>query len=66
MPRKPRTPEEKSRYDQQYMHDHIVRKLLSFNKDKPEDIVLLAYAESMGNFTAYIKDLIREDMERNT
>lgn len=65
MPREPRTPEEKSLYDQQYMHDRIVRKLLPFNKGKPDDMMILEYAESKGNFTAYIKNLIRNDMNKN-
>lgn len=63
MPRKTRTPEEKSQYDQQYMHNHITRKLIPFNTGKPEDMALLKHAESSGNFTAYIKELIRQDME---
>lgn len=68
VPRKNRTPEEKSAYDQQYMHDHIIRKLIPFNKDKDEDMELLAFAESKGPraFTAYIKDLIRQDMEQSS
>lgn len=63
MPKKTRTPEEKSQYDQEYMHSRITRKLLPFNKGKPEDMALLKHAESSGNFTAYIKELIRRDME---
>lgn len=30
----------------------------------PDDMVLLDYAESTGNFSGYIKDLIRADMEK--
>lgn len=57
---------DKSAYDQQYRRDHIVKKLIPFNRDKPEDMALLEYAESKGprQFSAYVKRLIREDMEK--
>lgn len=59
-------PFNKAEYDQQYRRDHIITKLLPFNKDKPEDLELLRYAESKGKrkFTEYIKNLIREDMDK--
>lgn len=31
----------------------------------PDDMELLEYSESKGNFSGYIKDLIRADMERD-
>lgn len=31
----------------------------------PDDMPLLEHAESTGNFSGYIKDLIRADMEKN-
>lgn len=32
----------------------------------PDDSYLLEYAEATGNFSGYIKDLIRADMERGS
>ena len=63
-----RTKEEKSRYDQQYRRDHLETKLIAFNRDKPDDIALLEYVENKGPrmFSAYIKELIRRDMEENS
>lgn len=62
-----RTKEEKSAYDQQYRRDHMTTKLIAFNRDKPEDIALLRYVENKGSriFSAYVKELIRRDMEEN-
>lgn len=56
---------DKRQYDQQYAKAHLTKKLISFNLDKPEDMKLLSFAESFGNFTNYIKRLIRQDMEKN-
>ena len=53
---------DKGAYDQAYNKEHLIKKLISFNKDKPDDMALLTYAQSSGNFTQYIKDLIRQDM----
>ena len=53
---------DKSAYDQAYNKEHLTKKLISFNLDKPDDMKLLMYAESKGNFTAYVKELIRKDM----
>lgn len=54
---------DKAAYDLKYGKDHLVKKLVSFNRDKPEDMKLKEYAEAKGNFTAYVKELIRRDME---
>ncbi len=55
---------DKSKYDQQYNKDHLTKKLISFNMDKPDDMEILKFAEGQGNFTAYIKELIRADMKK--
>ena len=60
----PRTKEEKYEYDQQYLKTKIFTKPIPFNRTKLDDMKLLNWAESKGNFTQYIKRLIREDMER--
>lgn len=57
---------DKSAYDQQYMKEHITRKLIPFNLDKPEDKALLDYLNSRDNITQYIKSLIRADMGKGT
>ena len=55
---------DKNKYDQEYNKAHIRRKFIPFNTAKPEDQLLLAWLESQDNVTAYIKGLIRADMER--
>lgn len=63
--KKTRTPEEKSAYDQQYIKTNVVRMMVTFNRRKPEDMVLYDWMTSRGeSMVAYIKRLIREDMER--
>ena len=59
-------PFDKSKYDQEYAKKHITRKFLAFNRDDPEDVALLDWlkAKGYGYTNAYIKRLIREDMER--
>ena len=54
---------DKSAYDQKYHHEHLTKKLIAFNLDKPDDMAILRFAETQGNFTAYVKDLIKKDME---
>lgn len=57
---------DKSVYDQQYQRDHVIRKQLTFNRDNPEDMELLAHAQDQpDSFVAYIKRLIAEDAARN-
>lgn len=58
-------PEEKSAFDQskyiqQFMHDKVVVKKVSFNREK--DANLLAWLENK-TFSAYVKKLIRKDMK---
>jgi antitoxin component of RelBE/YafQ-DinJ toxin-antitoxin module len=56
--------ERKARYDMEYARKNIRRKEIPFNLTQPEDEELFRYLESQGNFTQYIKDLIRKDMNR--
>lgn len=58
-------PFNKSDYDKQYAKDHIKRKFIPFNDTNPDDSELLAWLATKGNVTAYVKQLIRADMEEN-
>jgi len=55
----------KSEYDQEYRRQYVVKKLIPFNRTKPSDVELYDWLCSQSNMTAYIKSLIREDMERH-
>ena len=56
--------ERKARYDMEYARKNIRRKEIPFNLTQPEDAELFRHLESQENFTQYIKDLIRKDMNR--
>lgn len=56
--------ERKARYDMEYARKNIRRKEIPFNLTQPEDEELFRHLERQGNFTQYIKDLIRKDMNR--
>ena len=56
--------ERKARYDMEYARKNIRRKEIPFNMTQPEDEELFRYLESQVNFTQYIKNLIRKDMNR--
>ena len=58
-------PFNKKSYDQQYNRENVITKRVPFNRLQPDDMELLAHAESTGNFTAYVKALIRADLERS-
>lgn len=66
MPAKKREDGEKAQYDKKYYDEHITRKVLNFNENNPEDEELLEWLESLkkGEMSAYIKRLVRGDMER--
>lgn len=57
-----RKKERKARYDMEYARKNIRRKEIPFNMTQPDDAELFRHLESQGNFTQYIKDLIRKDM----
>lgn len=46
-----------------YQQEKCKNKGIQFS---PVDADILEYAESKGNFSGYIKDLIRADMEKNS
>lgn len=63
---KVRTKLEKYGYDQQYLKDNIRTVGVTFNKRKQEDMILLDWLNNRNEkMVAYIKRLIREDMEKN-
>ena len=64
MPRKPSGNFDQNAYVQQYIKEHIKRRLIPFNMDKPEDKAIWDWLEGMDNITEYIKRLIRDDMKR--
>ena len=57
---------DKGTYDKQYAKDHIKRKFIPFNDTVPEDQELLSWLATKPNVTQYVKQLIREDMERDS
>ena len=64
MPRKPSGLFDQSKYIQQYIHDNIKHIKVSLNKNKPEDMQMIAWiAQQEEGASGYIKRLIREDME---
>ena len=57
-------PFDKTQYDVQYNRKHVKRKFIPFNDQIPEDVQMLSWLATKGNVTAYVKDLIRADMEK--
>ena len=56
----------KGEYDKQYNKDHIKRKFIPFNDNVPEDQEILEWLATKPNVTQYVKQLIREDMNRDS
>lgn len=61
---KQETKAKKSAYDQRYMKENIIRKLLAFNRQNDRDRELLDHLNSQPNATEYIKSLIEKDMSK--
>lgn len=57
-------PFNKSQYDTEYNRRHVRRKFIPFNDQNPEDVELLSWLATKDNVTAYVKGLIRDDMNR--
>ena len=57
---------DKGKYDQEYNRAHIRRKFIPFNDTVPEDAELLAWLSTKMNVTQYVKQLIRDDMTRDS
>ena len=55
---------DKTSYDINYAKENIIRKMITFNRKLPEDLKLLQWAESHGNFIGYVKSLIAADLEK--
>ena len=55
---------DKAKYDIEYTKAHIKCKRIPFNDMVEDDKELLEWLEQNGNVTQYIKQLIRDDMER--
>lgn len=53
-------PFDKSKYDRQYMRDHVKRVVLSLNAQHDKDII--EHLEKVDNKSGYIKRLIRKDI----
>jgi hypothetical protein len=54
---------DKRAYDVEYAKTHIRRAFVPFNDLNPDDVELLEWLEQQGNKAAYIKGLIRADMQ---
>jgi hypothetical protein len=61
---KQETKAKKSAYDQRYMKENIIRKLIAFNRQNDRDRELLDHLNSQPNATEYIKSLIEKDMSK--
>ena len=57
---------EKSRYDIEYAKANIKRIHIPFNMTNEDDRALLEWVQSKPNMTAYIKNLIRENMGKDS
>ena len=59
-------PFDKTKYDIEYARKNIERKFLAFNRNDPDDLTLLYWLDRIGkgNVNEYVKQLIRDDMNR--
>ena len=55
----------KAVYDTNYVRDHQVQRKIVFNDVVSEDMEILNWLDSKPNKNQYLKDLIREDMNRS-
>lgn len=56
-------PFNKGEYDKEYNKANVTRKFIPFNKNNPEDVVLLEWLNKRDNVTEYVKKLICADMK---
>lgn len=57
---------DKAKYDLDYLKQNVVLKNISFNRNKPDDMELLEWINQQSpSANGYVKNLIREDMERH-
>ena len=60
-----RSKEQKAEYDMAFIRSKCVKKTVLFHKDK--DLDILTYLDGKkGNFNAFIKEAIRQQMKRET
>lgn len=55
---------DKSTYDKAYSKNNVTRLFIGFNHNKPDDVALLDWIRKKDNYSQYIKDLIRQDMNK--
>ena len=55
----------KKEYDKKYARTFFKSKCIAFNVKDPNDIALLEWVQKQENGNQYIKQLIREDMEKH-
>ena len=56
-------PFNKGKYDTEYNKTNVTRKFIPFNKNNPEDVALLDWLNRRDNVTAYVKQLIKQDIK---
>lgn len=56
---------DKSKYDTNYNQEHVIRKVIGFNENNPEDQKILAHLNRQPNYSKYIKNLILEDIKKD-
>lgn len=56
------TSEAVKRAVKKYQDRTRIQKPVNFNRDNPEEMALLDWAEKQGAWQTYVKDLIRRDM----
>lgn len=65
MPRKPSGLFDQAEYVKRYHREKVIGKKVTFNRNNPDDMVLLQWLESQPEgMVSYMKRLIREDMDR--
>ena len=60
--REDRRRRKKSARDMAYQKKNIIQKVLTFNRQNPEEMRLYDYLKTKGNINGYIKELIQEDI----
>lgn len=61
MPRQKGGQFDNRKYQNEY-HRNMKKKLISFNQNSAEDMLIWDYLEGKGNVTRYIKELIKKEM----
>lgn len=56
---------DKAAYDARYLRENMIQKKIQFNRQNPADMKMLEWVTAQGNFTAYVKSLIKQDMENH-